>query len=142
MALRDEIRAAAASAKTAVIPVPTPELPQWDGRIGVTPASLHAIAAGWQDADANDALDERATFVVRVACDMDGCKIWDDGDILWLSTTPFMAPIVERLYHAGRHVCGLTEENRTAWRKNLPGTGDVGSPSSCAEQSTPAMAST
>jgi hypothetical protein len=140
LSLRDEIRVAATAAKTPVVLVPTPELPQWDGKIGVTCASLHAIAAGWQNTD--DALDERATFVVRVACDMDGCKIWDDGDILWLSTTPFMAPIVERLYHAGRHVCGLTDENRTAWRKNLPGTGDAGLPSSCAAPSPPATAST
>ena len=103
--------------------MPTPELPDFDGKIGVTRSSLHAIAAGWQNTDAADSLDERAIFVVRVACDMNGCLIWGDSDVMWLSTMPFMAPIVERLYFAGRHVCGLTNENRTSWRKNLPSTG-------------------
>lgn len=142
MSMRDDIRAAAAAAKTLVVPVPTPELPQWDGKIGVAPASLHTIAAGWQNTDASDALDERAIFVVRVACDLDGNRIFNDEDVMWLSTNAFLAPVIERLYFAGRHVCGLTEENRTAWRKNLAGTGDAGSPSSCAEPATPATAST
>ncbi len=142
MSMREEIRAAAAAAKTTVVPVPTPELPQWDGKIGVAPASLHTIAAGWQNTDAGDSLDERAIFVVRVACDLDGNRIFNDEDVMWLSTSAFLAPVLERLYAAGRHVCGLTDENRMVWRKNLPSTGGDGSLSSCAEQSTPATAST
>jgi hypothetical protein len=123
------------AAKTPVILVPTPELPKWDGQIGVTRSSLHTIAAGWQNTDAADSLDERAIFVVRVACAEDGNRIFNDEDVLWLSTNAYLAPMIERLYHAGRYVCGLTDENRLSWRKNLPSTGDAGSPSSCAEPS-------
>ena len=97
MSMKDEIRAAAQAAKTPVLIVPTPELPQWDGQIGVTRASLHVIAAGWQAQDADDALDERAQFVVRVACDADGNRIFTDEDVMWLSTSAVLAPMIERL---------------------------------------------
>jgi hypothetical protein len=140
MSMRDEIRAEAQAAKAPFLPVPTPELPKWDGKIGVTTASLHVIAAIWQDDD--DQLDERAKFVVRVACDSEGNRIFTDEDVMWLSTSSVLAPVIERLYWAGRHICGLTEEKRAAWRKNLPGTGGDGSHSSCAEQFPPATAST
>lgn len=142
MTLRDEIRQAASAAASPVLLVPTPELPQWDGQIGVTRASLHHIAAGWQSQDEGDSLDERAAFVVRVACDSKGCRIFTDEDVMWLSTSAILAPMIERLYWAGRHMCGLTDESRTAWRKNLPGTGESGSPCSCAAPSTQDSAST
>ena len=142
MALRDEIKSFIKDAPLPVLAVPTPELPQWDGQIYVTRVCARALASHWKEAEEDDALDERAAFVSLVASDKDGSRIFQDDDVLWLSTTPFLMPLVERLYWAGRQHNGLTEENRTAWRKNSVGTGDGGSPSSCAAPSTPATAST
>jgi hypothetical protein len=141
MALRDEIQSFVKSSPLPVLAVPTPELPAWDGQIFVTRVSPRALAEHWKDADEDDYGDERAAFVVLVASDKDGSRIFQDEDVLWLSTTPFMMPVVERLYWAGRQHNGLTEENRTAWRKNSKSTGGDGSPSSCAAPSTPVSAS-
>lgn len=123
MAIRDEIKAFVKDAPAAVLAVPTPELPQWDGQIFVTRVSPRALATHWKDTEEEDALDERAAFVVLVTSDKDGSRIFQDEDVLWLSTTPLLMSLVERLYWAGRQHNGLTEENRTAWRKNLVGTG-------------------
>jgi hypothetical protein len=142
MALRDEIKSFVKDTIIPVLAVPTPELPQWDGQIYVTRVCARALASHWKDAEEEDALDERAAFVSLVASDKEGSRIFQDEDVLWLSTTPFMMPLVERLYWAGRQHNGLTEENRTAWRKNSPGTGDAGLPSSCAAAQAPATAST
>ena len=142
MALRDEIKSFVNAAPMPVMAVPTPELPQWDGQIYVRRVSARALSTHWKDAEDDDSLDERAAFVALVACDKDGSRIFQDEDVLWLSTTPFLMPLVERLYFAGLEHNGLTRENRTAWRKNSKGTGEGGSPSSCAEPSTPATAST
>ena len=141
MALRDEIKSFVKESSVPVLAVPTPELPQWDGQIFVTRVCARALASHWKDADEDDALDERAAFVALVASDKDGSRIFQDEDILWLSTTPFMMPLLERLYWAGRWFNGLTDENRQAWRKNLSCTGDGGSPSSCAAPSQPATGS-
>jgi hypothetical protein len=142
MALRDEIKSFVKDQKAAVLAVPTPELPQWDGQIYVTRVCARALASHWKESDEDESLDERASFVVLVASDKEGSRIFQDEDILWLSTTPLLMPLVERLYFAGMEHNGLTRENRMAWRKNLPGTGDGGLPSSCAAPSIPASAST
>jgi len=118
-----------------VLAVPTPELPELDGQIFATRVSPRAMSKCWQDSAEEKQIDERARFVVLVACDKDGSRIFEDRDVLWLSTCELLTPMVERLYWAGREVNGLTEENRTAWRKNSSGTAEGGLPSSCAEQS-------
>lgn len=142
MALRDEIRTFVASAPLPVLAVPTPELPQWDGHIFVTRVAARVLASCWKDTDDENSLDERAALVIHVACDKDGSRIFQPEDVEWLSSTPLLSPMVERLYWAGRHFNGLTEESRTAWRKNSASTGGGGSPSSCAAPSPPASGST
>jgi hypothetical protein len=146
MALRDEIKAFVdGGGKPAVLPVPTPELPQWDGQVYVSRVCARAVADCWRDAAGDDPaaqLDERARFVCRVATDKEGSRIFQEEDVLWLSCAAALGPMVERLYWAGREVNGLTEENRTAWRKNSNGTAGGGSPSCCAGPATPVSAST
>jgi hypothetical protein len=139
--LRDEIKAFVTSTPPALLAVPTPELPQWDGQIFVGRICPRDVADCW-DAEEDDKNDERAIFVQKIACDKDGSRIFQVEDVLWLSTTPFMTPLVERLYWAGLDHNGLTRENRQAWRKNLPSTGGDGLPSSCAAPSIPTTAST
>lgn len=142
MALRDDIKSFVKDSPLPVLAVPTPELPQWDGQIFVTRVCARALASHWKDAEEEEAFDERAAFVALVASDDKGSRIFQDEDVLWLSTTPFLMPLVERLYYAGLEHNGLTRENRQAWRKNSKSTGDGGSPSSCAAPSPPATAST
>jgi len=146
MALRDEIKAFVdAAVKPQVTPVPTPELPRWDGQVYVARVCARAVADFLLGAAGDDPaaqLDERARFVCRVATDRDGSRIFQDEDVLWLSCAAALGPMVERLYWAGREVNGLTEENRTAWRKNSSGAAGGGSPSCCAGPATPASDST
>jgi hypothetical protein len=142
MSLREDIRAFAQAARSPVLPVPTPELPQYDGQIGVTRVCARAIASYWKDQEDDEVVDERAGFVVLVACDLDGNKIFQAEDVLWLSTCAALSPMVERLYWAGREHNGLTEENRRAWRKNSASTAGGGSPSSSAAPSPPVSVST
>jgi hypothetical protein len=142
MGMRDEIKAFVAEEKPALLPVPTPELPKWNGQIYVGRACPRAVASCWKDSDDDEQIDERARFAALVACDEAGSRIFQDEDVLWLSTCAMLTPMVERLYWAGRHHNGLTDENRTAWRKNSASTGGGGSPSSCAAPSTPDTAST
>ena len=142
MALRDEIKSYVKDIPMPVLAVPTPELPNWDGQIFVTRVCPRALAEHWKDSEEDDQCDERAAFVALVASDKDGSRIFQDEDVLWLSTSAVLMPLVERLYWAGREHNGLTEENRTAWRKNSKSTGGDGLPSSCAAPSTPATAST
>lgn len=132
MSLRDQIKDCVTKAAPVVLAVPTPELPELDGQIHVTRVSPRAMSKCWQDSADENQIDERARFVVLVAADSAGSRIFQDNDVLWLSTCELLAPMVERLYWAGREVNGLTEENRTAWRKNSSGTAEGGSPSSCA----------
>ena len=87
--------------------------------------------------DGDDALDERARFVVQCASDEAGSRIFQEEDVLWLSTCEKLTPVVERLYWAGRDFNGLTEENRTAWRKKSEPTAASGSPCSSAVPATP-----
>jgi hypothetical protein len=141
MALRDDIKASVNSTPPAVLAVPTPELPKYDGQIYVTRICPRAVAACFRDVSEEDAVDERAAFVVQVASDSAGSRIFQDEDVLWLSTTAMLTPMVERLYWAGRYHNGLTEENRSAWRKNLSSTAGSGSPCSSAVRSTPDSAS-
>lgn len=142
MSLREDIRAFAQSASSPVLPVPTPELPQFDGQIGVARVCPRALAAHWKDQEDDEVLDDRAAFVVLVACDLAGNRIFQEADVLWLSTCAVLSPMVERLYWAGREHNGLTEANRSAWRKNSGSTAGGGSPSSSAVPSTPASVST
>lgn len=142
MALRDDIKAFAAQEAVPVLAVPTPELPKWDGQVFVTRSSPREVAVLWKDSDDEDKLDERAAFVVQIACDAKGSRIFQAEDVEWLSTCKLLTPMVERLYWAGLAFNGLTTENREAWRKNSAGTGGGGSPSSCAAPSTPDSAST
>jgi hypothetical protein len=142
MGLRDEIRSFTQNTKPPVLAVPTPELPQWDGQIFVRRVSPRAFANFWLEGADEEDFDERARFAVLAASDADGSRIFQDEDILWLTTCELLTPMVERLYWAGRFHNGLTEENRTSWRKNSPSTGGGGSPSSCAEQSTQVLDST
>jgi hypothetical protein len=137
MAMRDAMKSYIENEKVPIRAVPTPELPQWDGQIFVTRASSRALATFWKDAEEDGQIDERAGFVVQVAVDRDGSRIFQDEDVPWLSTCAYLTSMVERLYWAGRDHCGLTEENRTAWRKNSECTGGVGSPCSCAAPATP-----
>ena len=93
MALRDDIKSFIKDAPLPVLAVPTPELPQWDGQIYVTRVCARALASHWKEAEEDDALDERAAFVSLVASDKDGSRIFQDEDVLWLSTTPFLMPL-------------------------------------------------
>jgi hypothetical protein len=138
MAIRDDIKSFVTSAAPAVLAVPTPEIPQWDGQIFVTRVCPRAINNAFKD---DDPEDERARWVVEVASDAAGSRIFQAEDVLWLSTTPYLSAMVERLYWAGREINGLTAENREGWRKNLPATAASGSPCSSAAPATPATAS-
>jgi hypothetical protein len=143
MSLREDIRAFAQQAKCPVLMVPTPELPQWDGQIGVTRTTPRMLSKHWKDNDDEDmALDGRVLFVILVACDKDGNQIFDDGDVHWLGTSRVLMPMIERLYYAGLEHNGLTEKNRKDWRKNSEPTAGDGSPSSSAVPSIPATDST
>ena len=142
MALRDDIKSFVKVSPMPVLAVPTPELPQWDGQIFVTRVCTEPWPATGRKPRRTTRLTSGPPSWRAVASDKDGSRIFQDEDVLWLSTTPFLMPLVERLYWAGRQHNGLTEENRQAWRKNLPSTGDGGSPSSCAAPSQPATAST
>jgi len=142
MGLRDLLKTYAAANKSPVLAVPCPEFPQWDGQLFVCRISPRATASCWDLEEEDEADDERARFVSKVASDSDGSRIFQEEDVLWLSTTPIFSPLVERLYAAGRYHNGLTDENRMAWRKNSVGTVGSGSPASCAAPATPASAST
>jgi len=147
MTLRDQIRAYTETAEckraAAPVPVPTPELPQWDGQIFVCRVCARAVANCWKDTGEDTGqLDERARFAAAVACDAEGSRIFQDDDVLWLSCCASLGPMIERIYWAGRELNGLTEENRTGWRKNSAGMGGGGLPSSCAGPSQRDTAST
>lgn len=130
MALRDQIKTYVDATKSPVLSVPTPELPEFDGQIFVSRVSPRSLETYWKDSEEEEELaDDRARFAALVACDADGSRIFQSEDVQWLSNSPLLMPMVERLYWAGREHNGLTEENRRAWRKNLPATADVGSPS-------------
>jgi len=138
MALRDEIKTFVTAKKPSLLPVPTPELPQYEGQIFVGRVNPRAITDCFKPTEDGDVdADERARFVQLVACDAAGSRIFQPEDVLWLSTNEELTPFVERLYWAGRYHNGLTEENRTAWRKNLSSTAGSGSPCSSAVASTP-----
>ena len=117
MARRDEIKADVEAMPVPVLAVPTPELPKWEGQIYVTRISPRAINAVW-NGEEDQAIDERARFVCRVACDKEGSRIFQDEDVIWLSTCDKLTPMVERLYWAGLDFNGLTAANRESWRKN------------------------
>jgi hypothetical protein len=123
------------------LPVPSPELPQWEGKMFVKRICPRKIADCF-DIDKDDLIDEKPIFVAQVACDGEGSRIFQDEDVLFLTTSEYLQSLVERFYWAGRAHNGLTEDNHRAWRKNLPSTGGGGSPSSCAAQSIPDTAST
>jgi hypothetical protein len=139
--LRDDIKKFVADQKPAVLAVPSPELPNWDGQIFVTRVSPLVLEQHRKNVE-NDEDNERASFVQLVACDAEGSRIFQEEDILWLSTCAALMPLIERLYWAGREVSGLTDENRESWRKNSKSTGENGSPCSCAAPSLPATDST
>lgn len=132
MALRDDIKTFVKDAPIPVLAVPTPELPALDGKIFVTRTNQRALAQYWKEVSEDESNDERAAFVVLVASDKDGSRIFQEEDVLWLSTDPHLTSLIEKLYWAGRDINGLTEENRQSWRKNLGSTGGGGLPSSCA----------
>ena len=145
MSLAEDIRGYVATVHAPVLPVPSPELPKWDGQLGVVRVCPRAIANQWKEADDDNPNDERAKFVVLVASDLEGNRIFTEADILWLSTCAVLTPLVERLYSAGLHHNGLTAENRQAWKKNCPPTVGTGSPSSSSapcRPSEPATAAT
>lgn len=141
MSLKEDLREFVQSARVPVLPVPTPELPRWDGQIGVTRVSTRALAALWSDAE-DEGLDERARFVALVACDLAGNRIFADEDVHWLATSAVLAPVIERLYWAGRAHNGLTQESREAWKKNSAPTEGPGSRCSSAGPCPPDMDST
>jgi hypothetical protein len=130
MGMRDEIKEFAKTAVSPVLAVPSPELPQWNGQIYVRRVSPRELSTFWQGADDDDAADERAAFAVLVACDAQGSRVFEPGDVDWLATCGLLMPLVERIYWAARAHNGLTEENRRVWEKNLPNTVDAGSRSS------------
>jgi hypothetical protein len=137
MSLAEDIRAYATGEKSPVLKVPSPELPNWDGQLGVCRRSPRAIAKHWKDSEEEESIDERARFVVLVTCDLEGNRIFGDADTLWLSCNNLLTPLVERFYWAGRQHNGLTEENRRAWEKNSAPTAAAGSPSSSSAPSRP-----
>jgi hypothetical protein len=130
MSLRDEIREFAQTTPPAPQPVPTPDLPKWDGKIFVRRVSTGVINSYFQALAKDREADARAMLVALLACDETGNRIFNDDDLLWLSTSPALGPTIERLYAAACHYNGLTEENREGWRKNLPSTAGSGSPCS------------
>lgn len=140
MSLRDEIREYARTTPPAPLPVPTPDLPKWDGRIFVRRVAsgvIHRYLTGLSDDD-----DPRAATVALLACDETGNRIFADEDTLWLSTAAALGPTVERLYAAACWHNGLTEANREGWRKNSGSTAESGSPCSSAVPAPPDSAST
>ena len=143
MAFRDEIKKFVNQAAPALLPLPTPELPDCDGQIFIGRVSEAALAAYWKDAAGDEpGGNERAAFVALAACDSAGSRIFQPEDVAWLAASALLTPMIERLYWAAREHNGLTEENRTAWRKNSAGTAGGGSPSCCAARSIPASDST
>lgn len=142
MALRDELKQVVAETKPRMVPVPCPEFPSLDGKVFAGVVSPRAIAECYRIDDEEDALDERPAFVVRCCCDAEGSRIFQEEDVIWLATTPAMQPFVERCYWAGREVNGLTEENRTAWRKNSASMATSGLPCSSVVPSQANSAST
>jgi hypothetical protein len=142
MPLRDEIRQYAIATPPAPLPVPTPDLPAWDGQVFVRRVSTGVIQHYYENVTRDKGLDGRAALVALLACDAAGNRIFTDDDVLWLSTSAALGPTLERLYQAGCYHNGLTEENREGWRKNSKGTGGDGSPSSSPDPSTQASVST
>jgi len=140
MTLRDEIRDYAQRTPPAPLPVPTPDLPRHDGKIFVRRVASGVIHAYIRKLD--DDADPRAATVAILACDESGNRIFNDDDVLWLSTAAALGPTIERLYVAGCFWNGLDESNRSAFRKNLPSMEPSGSPCCSAEPSTPAADST
>jgi hypothetical protein len=138
VSLKEDIRAYVLTAKCPVQMVPTPDLPAWDGKIGVTRTTPRMLALHWRDSDDEDnSIDGRVRFMILVACDAEGNLIFTEGDVHWLSTCAVLMPTIERLYYAGLEHNGLTEENRGAWRKNSEATAGVGSPTCSAVPALP-----
>ena len=143
MALRDDIISnVGGQLPPSPILVSTPDLPKWDGQIFVRRVSSGVIRNLYRSLADDDTIDERALFAAWMACDQSGNRIFNDGDLLWLSQTPAMLPTIERIYAGGCSVNGLTAENREGWKKNSDSTAGTGSPCSSAAPSTPATGST
>jgi hypothetical protein len=123
-------------------PVPTPDLPNWDGRIFVRKVASGVMANFYRKFQEQEDVDIAAAGTAWFACDEVGNRIFNDDDVLWLSTSPIMGPTNERLWAAAAYINGQTAENREGWRKNLPSTAESGSPCCSAELSTPVSGST
>ena len=115
--LRDELLTIVQTGKSPVMPVPTPELPEQDGKIFVRRASPRELQAN-SDRDQQEGRNERCDFVVLVAADSEGTRIFSDEDSRTLADSPALMPVVERLYWAGLRHNGLTREQRELSAKN------------------------
>lgn len=135
MALRDQIKQSVTTAKRTLWPVPTPEIPEFDGQVFVTKRAAKVMAR-LLDAESatKDTTTAAAQFVVATAVDKDGSPVWQADDVEWLASTDELGPMVSRIAWAGRDINGLLARD---WRKNAPTEG-AGSPSSSVEPSIPA----
>ena len=120
--LRDDIKAFVTAQPAAPMPVPTPELPQWDGQIFVARISARRIAGLSQAVDGEDIdqNDERAAFVVECATDSAGSRIFQAEDVAWLSTCQQLSPMVERLYWAAQMKTASLTKTARAGEKTCP----------------------
>ena len=116
--LRDDIKSFSEKNAPPTLCVPTPDLPDWDGKIFVRRHSSKVSQTLWDQTEPDD--NERARYVALVACDAGGVPIFTEFDATWLGCSPVLGATVEAIYWAGRAWNGLTAENRESYRKNLP----------------------
>ena len=135
MATRDEILTFCNANPPEPLSVPTPDLPAWDGKFFVRRVASGVVRNFYAKFGKADDADVAAAAAAWFACDETGNRIFNDDDVLWLSTSAAMGPTNERLYAAACFYNGLTAENREGWRKNSVSTGESGSRSSCAAPS-------
>jgi hypothetical protein len=115
-----------------VTQVPTPEWPELDGKVYVRTMSAKARDK-WEadiiaDPDKRNYANLRAKLVVSCACDVDGVLIFEEADANRLGDEP--APVIDRLWEAGRKLSGISDEDQEELAKNSGETADAASPSS------------
>ncbi len=142
MSFRDDILDYCRETPPAPLAVSTPDLPKWDGKIFVRRVSSSVTGNFFDQVRKDEGIDDRAALVALLSCDEAGNRIFNDDDVLWLSTSSALGPSIERLYVAACYHNGLTQENREGWRKNSASTAGSGSPCSSAVPSTDVLDST
>lgn len=141
MGLRDEVLKVRTAAGVPIVPVPTPEWPDVDGKLFVRMLSAYESDIPLsQDDDEKDGENYKAKYVCRVMCDENRGRVLQDDDAPYLGHKE--TAVVNRFYWAALELNGLTESNRKTIRKNSPSTEGDGSPSCSPEPSQQAMDST